>query len=167
MNYVQIIHVLKITCEKWNIWGGNHMQLNDSYEKFHGKRCMKSEMALISQHCLILWMVDWCMHSTLFSVQIYLPRPDAIEPDVKSMSIKYGVAATTHFNITDPNSTVIVTAIPNQNVSLLLLLSPTYQSNNSSQRTILTGNGEEYSGEKKPHRDLYNSLRRFNHQALR
>ncbi|XP_017333410.1 polycystic kidney disease protein 1-like 2 [Ictalurus punctatus] len=77
-------------------------------------------------------------------IEIFLPRPGATEPAIASMPVKYGFALITSFNITDPNSTVIVTAVPDQNVSLLLLLSSTYQSNNRSQRTILTGNGDNY-----------------------
>ncbi|XP_053094236.1 polycystic kidney disease protein 1-like 2 [Pangasianodon hypophthalmus] len=77
-------------------------------------------------------------------IEIFLPRPEAPEPELSSVSLKYGFALITSFNITDPNATVIVTAIPDQNVSLQLLLSPTYQSNNHSQRTILTGHADNY-----------------------
>ncbi|KAI5101376.1 polycystic kidney disease protein 1-like 2, partial [Silurus meridionalis] len=77
-------------------------------------------------------------------IEIFLPRPEAPEPTVASVPVKYGFALITSFNVTDPNSTVIVTAIPDKNVSLLVILSPTYQSNNRSQRTILTGRADNY-----------------------
>ncbi|KAK3562032.1 hypothetical protein QTP86_024799 [Hemibagrus guttatus] len=77
-------------------------------------------------------------------IEIFLPRPDAPEPTYTNISIKYGYALITSFNITDPNSTVIVTAIPSTNVSLQVILSPTYKSNTQSQRAILTGKGDNY-----------------------
>ncbi|XP_027009021.2 polycystic kidney disease protein 1-like 2 [Tachysurus fulvidraco] len=77
-------------------------------------------------------------------IEIFLPRPDAPEPSYTNTSLKYGYAIITSFNITDPNSTVIVTAIPSANVSLRLLLSPTYKSNNRSLGVILTGRNDNY-----------------------
>ncbi|KAK2869533.1 hypothetical protein Q7C36_001404 [Tachysurus vachellii] len=77
-------------------------------------------------------------------IEIFLPRPDAPEPSYTNISLKYGYAIITSFNVTDPNSTVIVTAIPSTNVSLQLLLSPTYKSNNRSLRAILTGRNDYY-----------------------
>ncbi|GAA6093975.1 polycystic kidney disease protein 1-like 2 [Tachysurus ichikawai] len=77
-------------------------------------------------------------------IEIFLPRPDAPEPSYTNISLKYGYALITSFNVTDPNSTVIVTAIPSTNVSLQLLLSPTYKSNNRSLGVILTGRYDNY-----------------------
>lgn len=96
---------------------------------------------MVPQHGLIQSWTDWS--SPLISVQIYLPRPEASEPPLVSVPVKYGFAIITSFNITDPNSTVVVSANPDRNVSLLVLLSPTYQSNNRSLRTILTGRGKK------------------------
>ncbi|KAG7327235.1 hypothetical protein KOW79_008841 [Hemibagrus wyckioides] len=77
-------------------------------------------------------------------IEIFLPRSDAPEPTYTNMSMKYGYALITSFNVTDPNSTVIVTAIPYTNVSLLVILSPTYKSNNQSHRAVLTGKADNY-----------------------
>ncbi|KAL7866550.1 hypothetical protein AOLI_G00143640 [Acnodon oligacanthus] len=78
-------------------------------------------------------------------IEIFLPRPGAEEPTAIEMPLKQGFAVITSFNISDVNSTVIVSARPDQNISLQLLLSQSYQSNNSNvqQRTILTGH-EDY-----------------------
>ncbi|KAI4874710.1 hypothetical protein NFI96_029136 [Prochilodus magdalenae] len=74
-------------------------------------------------------------------IEIFLPRPEAEEPRATDMSLDQGTAVIASFNVTDLNSTVIVSAKPDQNVSLQLLLSQTYQSNITSaqQRAILTG----------------------------
>ncbi|XP_053368674.1 polycystic kidney disease protein 1-like 2 [Clarias gariepinus] len=78
-------------------------------------------------------------------IEVFLPRDNAPEPELKSAPVKYGFALITSFNVTDPNSTVIVTALPqNTSYSLLVSLSHTYQSTNSSLRTILTGRSDKY-----------------------
>lgn len=82
-------------------------------------------------------------HSLSFSLQIFLPRPGAVEPTPMDLLLNQGFSAITSFNVSDVQSTVIVSARPNQNISLQLLLSQTYNSNISSakQNTILTGKG--------------------------
>ncbi|KAL6468854.1 hypothetical protein MHYP_G00223780 [Metynnis hypsauchen] len=74
-------------------------------------------------------------------IEIFLPRPGAEEPTATETPLKQGFAVITSFNISDVHSTVIISARPDQNISLQLLLSQFYQSNNSNvqQRTILTG----------------------------
>ncbi|XP_066504104.1 polycystin-1-like protein 2 [Hoplias malabaricus] len=77
-------------------------------------------------------------------IEIFLPRPEALDPTVMDMSLNQGFAVIASFNISDVSSTVIVSARPDQNISLQLLLSQTYQTNTSSaqQTTILTGDDD-------------------------
>ncbi|KAK7169721.1 hypothetical protein R3I94_000075 [Phoxinus phoxinus] len=76
------------------------------------------------------------------NIEIYLPRPDAPQPEVVDITWKKGFAVTSTFNISDVNVTVIVTAKPNQNISLSLTLYPTNEANTtfSNQSTTVTYN---------------------------
>ncbi|KAG9267062.1 polycystic kidney disease protein 1-like 2 [Astyanax mexicanus] len=73
-------------------------------------------------------------------IEIFLPRAEAVDPAAVDLSLTQGFSVITSFNISDMNSTVIVSARPDQNVSLRLLLSQTYQTNISSahRKTIIS-----------------------------
>ncbi|TRZ00915.1 hypothetical protein DNTS_007790 [Danionella cerebrum] len=74
------------------------------------------------------------------NIEIFLPRPDASEPSVVAITWKKGYSVTSTFNITDVNVTVIVAAIPNQNLSLTFTLYPANEQSNStwSKNTTVT-----------------------------
>ncbi|XP_052457159.1 polycystic kidney disease protein 1-like 2 [Carassius gibelio] len=58
------------------------------------------------------------------NIEIYLPRPEASEPEIVDIVWKPGFTVTSSFNISDANVTVVVTAIPNQNTTLSFTLHP-------------------------------------------
>ncbi|XP_052416643.1 polycystic kidney disease protein 1-like 2 [Carassius gibelio] len=62
-------------------------------------------------------------------IEIYLPRPEAPQPKVVDITWKAGFAVTSTFNISDPNVTVVVTAMPNRNVTLSVSLHPPEEAN--------------------------------------
>ncbi|XP_051501299.1 polycystic kidney disease protein 1-like 2 [Myxocyprinus asiaticus] len=72
------------------------------------------------------------------NIEIYLPRPDAVEPKVVNITWKKKYAVTTSFNITDTNVTVIVTATPNKNATLKFNLYPPQDRNSSNFSAIVT-----------------------------
>ncbi|XP_048042257.1 polycystic kidney disease protein 1-like 2 [Megalobrama amblycephala] len=74
------------------------------------------------------------------NIEIYLPRPEASEPEVVDITWKKGFTVTSTFNISDVNVTVVVTAIPNRNITLSFNLYPPHGANNTSlnQSTIVT-----------------------------
>lgn len=78
------------------------------------------------------------------SVQIYLPRPEASEPEVVDIVWKPGFTVTSSFNISDANVTVVVTAIPNQNTTLSFTLHPPEAANTTylNQSTNITYKGK-------------------------
>ncbi|KTG42033.1 hypothetical protein cypCar_00021756 [Cyprinus carpio] len=63
------------------------------------------------------------------NIEIYLPRPEAPEPKVVDITWKPGFAVTSKFNISDVNVTVVVTAMPNRNVTLTVTLYPPEEAN--------------------------------------
>ncbi|KAL0188021.1 hypothetical protein M9458_015120, partial [Cirrhinus mrigala] len=65
----------------------------------------------------------------LLSVQIYLPRPEAAEPEVVDIAWKPGFTINSKFNISDVNVTVVVTATPSRNVTLGFTLHPPEEAN--------------------------------------
>lgn len=74
------------------------------------------------------------------NIEIYLPQPEAAQPEVVDVTWKNGFAVTSTFNITDANVTVVVTAVPNRNISLSFTLHPPNGTNISSwnQSTTVT-----------------------------
>ncbi|XP_077057704.1 polycystin-1-like protein 2 [Siphateles boraxobius] len=74
------------------------------------------------------------------NIEIYLPRPEATQPEVVDITWKQGFAVTSAFNISDVNVTVVVTAIPNQNITLSFTLYPPNEPNStfSNQTTNVT-----------------------------
>ncbi|XP_051565107.1 polycystic kidney disease protein 1-like 2 [Myxocyprinus asiaticus] len=72
------------------------------------------------------------------NIEIYLPRPDAVEPKVVDITWKKAFAVTILFNITDTNVTVIVTAIPIKNATLKFNLYPPQDRNSSNISAIVT-----------------------------
>lgn len=80
----------------------------------------------------------------ILSVQIYLPRPEAPEPKVVDITWKPGFAVTSKFNISDVNVTVVVTAMPNRNVTLTVTLYPPEEANATylNQSTNITYKGK-------------------------
>ncbi|XP_016338089.1 polycystic kidney disease protein 1-like 2 [Sinocyclocheilus anshuiensis] len=63
------------------------------------------------------------------NIEIYLPRPEASEPEVVDIAWKPGFTVTSTFNISDVNVTVVVAAIPNQNTTLSFTLHPPEEAN--------------------------------------
>ncbi|KAK2914252.1 hypothetical protein Q8A67_002651 [Cirrhinus molitorella] len=63
------------------------------------------------------------------NIEIYLPRPEAPEPEVADIDWKPGFTVNSRFNISDENVTVVVTARPNRNVTLSLTLYPPEEAN--------------------------------------
>nr|XP_055072277.1 polycystic kidney disease protein 1-like 2 isoform X1 [Misgurnus anguillicaudatus] len=77
-------------------------------------------------------------------IEIFLPYPDAPDPDVVNVNWKVGYAVTTSFNITDTNVTVVVTATPNKNCSLNFQLYPPNVSNNSVNFSAIITSRDNY-----------------------
>ncbi|XP_016396373.1 polycystic kidney disease protein 1-like 2 [Sinocyclocheilus rhinocerous] len=63
------------------------------------------------------------------NIEIYLPRPEAPEPEVVDITWKPGFTVTSTFNISDVNMTLVVTAMPNRNVTLRVTLYPPEEAN--------------------------------------
>ncbi|XP_050972082.1 polycystic kidney disease protein 1-like 2 [Labeo rohita] len=63
------------------------------------------------------------------NIEIYLPRPEADEPEVVDIAWKPGFTINSKFNISDVNVTVVVTATPSQNVTLGFTLYPPEEAN--------------------------------------
>ncbi len=80
----------------------------------------------------------------IISAQIYLPRPEAPEPEVVEIAWKAGFSVTSTFNISDVNVTVVVTAMPIQNVTLRFTLHPPEEANATylNQSTNVTYKGK-------------------------
>ncbi|XP_076879583.1 polycystin-1-like protein 2 [Brachyhypopomus gauderio] len=76
-------------------------------------------------------------------IEMFLPRDGVVDPTPVNMSLKEGFAVITSFDITDTNSTVLVSATPDQNVSLQLRLSQAHQSNLTSTQESTVLNGQE------------------------
>ncbi|XP_016101347.1 polycystic kidney disease protein 1-like 2 [Sinocyclocheilus grahami] len=74
------------------------------------------------------------------NIEIYLPRPEAPEPEVVDITWKPGFTITSTFNISDVNMTLVVTALPNRNVTLRVTLYPPEEANATylNQSTIIT-----------------------------
>ncbi|KAF7654897.1 hypothetical protein LDENG_00063320 [Lucifuga dentata] len=75
--------------------------------------------------------------------QIFMPRPNASSVMNSSIVLERNTKALTQFNISDPNATVIFSAKPNVNVSLVLFLSYGSPPNSTyySNTTILSSSG--------------------------
>ncbi|XP_062404707.1 polycystin-1-like protein 2 [Sardina pilchardus] len=73
-------------------------------------------------------------------IEFFLSRPDASVPPTTEMNVENHVAIITSFNVTDPDTTVVLTMKPNKDVILRLLLAEGSSPNDTTymEETFLT-----------------------------